>query len=253
MEKYCVKLAFGNDAVAQHNYQKLLRLSCPIIRIKARHNNSKGSKLSADEFGGLEPMICICEGARVMLTRNLWTEKGLCNGTMGIVKEIIFKDGDFPPALPLAIVVQFDSYTGPQFRPIFDKSHMNFVPVAPVTSQSDIHGSEFERQQFPLKLSYAITIHKSQGLTIDKAWIDLGPTEKASGITYVAISRVRSLEDLVIEPMSYERLVALTKSITFAYRCKEEKRLEDLNDRQWEYLDDPVSEESVLRLLHMLD
>ena len=82
LEKYCVKLAFRNDTVAEHNYQKLTTLCCPIVSIKARHNNSKAAKLSADEFGGLEPIICLCEGARVMLTRNLWTEKGLCNGTI---------------------------------------------------------------------------------------------------------------------------------------------------------------------------
>ena len=122
-----------------------------------------------------------------------------------------------------------------------------------MTSQSDTHGSEFERQQFPLKLSYAITIHKSQGLTIQKAWIDLGHHESAAGISYVAISRVCKLEDLVIEPMSYERLIALTKSVTFAFRCKEEERLKDLDNKQCEYFLDTVSESALALFLNLFN
>ena len=114
-------------------------------------------------MGGLEPKLFLCLGARVMLTRNLWTEKGLCNGSMGTVLDIIYKEGDNPPALPIAVLVQFDdSYTGPSF--CSDKPRC--VPIIPETNESDLHGTFCERQQLPLKLSWAITIHKSQGLTL---------------------------------------------------------------------------------------
>ena len=49
-----------------------------------------------------------------------------------------------------------------------------------------------ERQQLPLKLAWALTIHKSQCLTLPKAVIDLGKSERTPGISYVAISRVKS-------------------------------------------------------------
>ena len=73
-----------------------------------------------------------------------------------------------------------------------------------------------------------MTIHKSQGLTLKKAWVDLGPSEKCSGMTYVALSRVKKIEDLIVEPMTMERLQAPKKSCNLKYRLQEEKRLDDL-------------------------
>ena len=72
-------------------------------------------------------------------------------------------------------------------------------------------------------------MHKSQGLTIPRAVIDLGLNEKVAGLAYVAISRVRKLSDLVIEPTSHERLTAVKLSSNFAFRLQEEARLDALN------------------------
>ena len=77
-------------------------------------------------------------------------------------------------------------------------------------------------------MSWAITIHKSQGLTLDKAWIDLGTSERNIGLAYVAISRVRKLNDLIVEPMTLERLQAVKNCKDFEYRKIEEERLNKL-------------------------
>ena len=63
-----------------------------------------------------------------------------------------------------------------------------------------------------------MTIHKSQGLTFRKAWVDLRKSENIAGITYVALSRVRNLSDPVVEPITLERLQAPKKSPNLHYK-----------------------------------
>lgn len=68
-------------------------------------------------------------------------------------------------------------------------------------------------------------IHKSQGLTLPKAIVDLGEREYAAGLSFVAISRVRSLKDLLFRPFSFERLQRINHSKSLQDRKKEEERL----------------------------
>ena len=220
-----VRLSFSNEKVAKDNYERLEQLQETVVQINAHHSNPRAKSLSSEEMGGLEPIIYLSKKARVKLTRNLWTEAGLCNGTMGTIKDIIFSESHKATMLPIAIIVQFDDdYLGPSFC----KDTPNCVPIFPVTSSSNTLGDNFERLQFPLKLAWSLTIHKSQGLTLKKCWIDLGSTEKVAGLTYVALSRVRKLSDTVIEPLTFERLHALKKTSNYKYRLLEESRLEQL-------------------------
>ena len=136
-----VKLLHGNEKVASDNYESLKKLGKPMATINAKHNNSTASKLPADDMGSLQPQLLIAKGAKVMLTRNLWTEAGLCNGSIGIVLHIIYKDDDKPPALPIAVIVQFEEgYIGPSFC----NDLTNCVPVPPVLAISDTLGSAHE-------------------------------------------------------------------------------------------------------------
>ena len=96
----------------------------PIATIKAVHTGANASSASADDAGGLEPVVMLSRSARVMLTSNLWVEVGLVNGAMRTVEAICYKDTT-PPHLPVAVMVQFDHYTGPTV-------HDGTVPIIPV-------------------------------------------------------------------------------------------------------------------------
>lgn len=166
-------------------------------------------------------VIFIAKGARVMRTANLWQEVGLCNGAAGTVYDFIYQDGHAPPDLPVAVLVQFDNYSGP---PFFN----NCAPIVPITHEWVSGRQHLSRQQLPLQPRYAITIHKSQGQTLSKAVIDLGKAELAAGCSFVAISRVRKLQDVLFQPMTYDRLLAIGRAMRLIERKEEGARLHSL-------------------------
>lgn len=121
-------------------------------------------------MSGLASTSFPARNALVMLTLNLSPEVGLCNGATWRVIDIIYAENDLPPSLPIAVIVEFDIYKGPSFK----NDLPNVVPIFPITITADTLFGFHERQQMPLKLSWAIAIHKSQGLTLPNAWINLG-------------------------------------------------------------------------------
>ena len=83
-----------------------------------------------------------------------------------------------------------------------------------------------KRKQIPLGLAYAITIHKSQGLSLDRAVIDLGSRENnEGGLTYVALSRLRTFDGLFLKPCEWSRLEQINRREMIKMRIEEEKRL----------------------------
>ena len=218
------RLYFSNEEVANYNFEQLSELHQPIACITARHSSDIAKKASSDDMSGLQPTIFLAKGAHVMLTMNLWIDVGLCNGATGTVEDFIYANNQQPPDLPVAVIVKFNEYRGPSISDSIPRC----VPICPITITSQTLDGLHERQQLPLKLAWAITIHKSQGLTLPKAWIDIGQTETTAGISYVAISRVKTLSSCIIEPMSFERLKSLKKSTNLKYRLEEESRLYNL-------------------------
>ena len=207
------------EAVAEHNVTKLHSTGQPIATVKATHTGPNASKASPDDAAGLDPVVCIAHGARVMLTSNLWSEFGLVNGAMGTVIAICYKSGQAPPNLPVSVMVQFDCYRGPTL-------HDGTVPIAPIRHTWSALSAQCSRLQLPLKLAWAVTIHKAQGLTLDKVVIDVGKKEFACGLTFVACSRVRKLTDLLFNPpFPFQRIANLAKSQRLHERLLEDARL----------------------------
>ena len=68
-----------------------------------------------------------------------------------------------------------------------------------------------------------MTIHKSQGQTMTKAVIDIGDKERAAGCTFVALSRLKTLSGLLIQPMPFEHLKSIGYLKRMQQRIKEER------------------------------
>ena len=210
------------EAVAEHNVAKLRASGQPIAVLRAVHTGPGASKATLDDAGGLEPVICIAHGARVMLSANLW-EVGLVNGALETLEAICYKGDQRPPDLPIEVTVKFDSYSGPTLPD-------GTVPITPLHRTWFSTTKQCSRLQIPLKLAWAVTIHKSQGLTLDKAVIDIGKKEFSTGLTFVACSRVRQLTDLLfVPPFSFQRVANLSKSVRLKDRLQEDSRLQQMS------------------------
>ena len=126
------------------------------------------------------------------MNTNLWIETSLVNGSLRYIRNIVYKLGTVPLEPLTYVTVEFDNYSGVPF----DDHHPTIIPIAPLQ-----RGRTF---QLPLRLACALTIHKSQGLTLSKATIDIGPRERV-GLTFVAISCAKSLEGLrIMQPFTYD-------------------------------------------------
>lgn len=126
-------------------------------------------------------ILALKPGARVMFLRND-RQKRWVNGTVGTVLECRARDVSVQVG-PSVFTVGAETWENVRYK---------FSPqsgkVEPTVVGTFI--------QIPLRIAYAVTIHKSQGLTLERARIDLGKGAFAHGQLYVALSRCRSLEGL---------------------------------------------------------
>jgi len=160
---------------------------------EAVNASKKGTQITQEAIDKLdksapyEPMLELKVGAQVMLIRNLTSE--LVNGSRGIVS------GYTEAGLP---IVKFkNGFPTPIERATW------FLPEG------------VGRSQIPLRIAYAITVHKSQGMSLDSALIDIGSSVFEYGQAYVALSRVRSLEGLYIHRLQSTAVVCHPKVKAF--------------------------------------
>ncbi|MEZ6000285.1 ATP-dependent RecD-like DNA helicase [Hyphomonas sp.] len=123
------------------------------------------------------------EGARVMLIRND-PEGRWVNGSLAVVAGFTSK----------SVIVDIDGHAYEIEPAAWEKYRYELDPETKKVKR-EVVGTF---KQMPLRLAYAVTIHKAQGLTLDKVYIDFDHGMFAHGQTYVAFSRARTLEGLEI-------------------------------------------------------
>jgi len=127
------------------------------------------------------------------------------NGSQGIVYDIGWAPGaDVNKDPPLVVMVGFDGYDGPGFldengEELRDSNDRKVIPILRVTQEFMLGSTQCSRVQFPLTIAYAITVHKAQGITLKRVVTKIAAREFASGLNYVAYSRVTSLQGLMFE------------------------------------------------------
>lgn len=169
-----IVLCATNHRANQINEAELRKLSDPAYTYDAEVSGEFQTK------NVITPeKLTLKAGARVMFTKNgdLWV-----NGTLGVV-EIISASGIQVRLddLNVLVTVPRETWEVTRFRIIDGKVVENVIGTF---------------KQFPLTLAWAVTIHKSQGLTFDKLILDLGKEAFAFGQVYVALSRARSLDGI---------------------------------------------------------
>jgi ATP-dependent DNA helicase PIF1 len=140
------------------------------------------------------------KGASVMCTVNLDMDNHICNGAQGIIIDILQEMPEYP-----TIVVKF--------------SNGIIKKIIPFAWQSEEYPT-IAVNQYPLILAWALTIHKIQGATLELAEIDIGSTIFEYGQTYVALSRIQSLNGLYLSAFDPNKIRANPIVIEFYNKLK---------------------------------
>lgn len=180
----------------------------PVLRFPSLHegiSQEDGLKLDDVKFNDLPSYLEIAEDAKILLTMNLDVEHGLLNGSQGTVKGWVYKKGNHPNhddlscRSPEYIIVDIPKYDGPSFYDVTKyPERSTWIPLS-MKRIPDATNKNIYRCQFPIVLAWALTPWKAQGMTLEKAVIHIGNAACKPGVLFVALSRVKHVDDLMLE------------------------------------------------------
>jgi ATP-dependent DNA helicase PIF1 len=205
---YLNKLMFSKLEGKEYEFECIIKTSCKTLiesnKPLSTANLERGRALTPNEIqyevtqlmntSSFQETLNLKVNSVVMCTVNLDIDNGICNGSQGIITEFIETvEGEIP-------VVKFTNGLKKQLLPHY--------------IQSDEYPS-IAVGQIPLCLSWAMTIHKIQGATMPMASIDVGGQIFECGQTYVALSRVQSLDGLYLTAFHAHKIRTNERVIRF--------------------------------------
>lgn len=217
----CLKLYAVNAPAVNENEMRLAELPGRAHRFCAIDS---GSDPNMNESRLKEILVhCPCPsllilkiGARVMCLKNV--SECLSNGSIGTVEDIFQCKNEDGDAMKVCVRVKFDGQLGgPSFNHSFS-THIIGKEVQPeniFTIRGHQNKKLAQRIQIPLRLAWAVSIHKSQGMSLDGVHVDFQRTF-ASGQAYTALSRVKTLSNCYIRGLKLSHMKMVSpKAINF--------------------------------------
>jgi len=141
--------------------------------------------------------IELCVGSQVVVLANIDQEKGIVNGTRGCIIELKNKSCMIKRVNGSLFEIEYHKNVSIEDKDIFI-CHM------------------------PLKLAYALTIHKSQGMTLDAVEIDIGKNIFAAGQAYTALSRAQNLKSVSIKAISKDSFITKDSVLKFYKKIEDD-------------------------------
>ena len=181
-----ITLCSTNALADTINEQRIENLDAPSFTYKGKA--SKGFDVAKGKLPAPENLQ-LKIGAQVMFTKNDGVGKRWVNGTLGVVQNLDHNQIDIlidEGVKPKIVSVQPEKWATIQY----------VIDEETETVKEEESGSY---TQYPLMLAWAVTIHKSQGKTLEHVEIDLGRGAFAPGQLYVALSRCRHFENIVLK------------------------------------------------------
>jgi hypothetical protein len=193
--------------INKQEYDKLIKSGAKMVTYNIEYPKLAKNREKAIKWIktlGIPESIELCVGAQIVILANINQDDGIVNGTRGVIVDlrthsVVIKRIDGSLAL-----INYHKTVSNEDKEVF----VNFMPM---------------------KLAYALSIHKAQGMTLDAIEIDIGSKIFASGQAYTAISRAKNLKSIKITDISInsfiinEDVLQFYKDIEMKIKIKEEK------------------------------